>query len=93
MSAPRRYRAEIRITPREGILDPEGATIERALRDLGYGDVADVRAGRLVRLTVAAADEAEARSRVEEMCERLIANPIVEDYAVRVEAAEGAPAS
>jgi len=78
------YSVEVRITPRAGILDPEGETIARALDNLGYAGVGSVRAGRLVRLEVESASEAEARSEVEKMCEELIANPVIEDYEVRV---------
>lgn len=75
---------QVRITPRLGILDPEGETIGRALGTLGYG-VAEVRAGRLINMQVEAADESTARSSVTEMCERLMANPIIEDFAILIE--------
>lgn len=78
------YSLEVRITPRQGILDPEGETIARALGNLGYEGVGAVRAGRLIRLDVDAEDADQARAAVEKMCEELIANPIIEDYAVRV---------
>ena len=76
---------QVRITPRPGILDPEGETIGRALGTLGYDGVAEVRAGRLISMQVEADDEAAARSSVTEMCERLMANPIIEDYAILIE--------
>lgn len=79
------FDAEIRVTPREGILDPEGETIARALEDLGYGEVERVRSGRLIHLRLRAADAREGRERVESMCEELIANPVIEDYEVRLE--------
>lgn len=79
-----RFEAEIRITPRRGILDPEGETIARALSNLGYEGVEEVRAGRLVRITVASESEEAARASVTRMCEELIANPIIEDYEVRI---------
>jgi len=82
------YSVEVRITPRQGILDPEGETIARALGNLGYGGVESVRAGRLVRLEIESDSEADARREVEKMCEELIANPVIEDYEVRVHAAE-----
>lgn len=75
---------EIRITPREGILDPEGETIGRALAELGYEGVEDVRAGRLVRLRVRGSDASDVLERVREMCRELIANPVIEDFEVRI---------
>ncbi len=78
------YTVEVRITPRQGILDPEGETIARALDNLGYAGVSSVRAGRLVRMEVESPSEGDARTTVEKMCEELIANPVIEDYEVRV---------
>jgi phosphoribosylformylglycinamidine synthase len=76
---------QVRVTPRPGILDPEGETIGRALATLGYGGVSDVRAGRLITLRLEADSVDDARAAASEMCERLIANPIIEDFAVRVD--------
>ncbi len=70
--------------PRGGILDPEGETIGRALRELGYGGVGAVRSGRLIRLELEAEDTDAARDEAERMCEELLANPVIEDYAVEV---------
>ena len=78
------YSVDVRITPRGGILDPEGETIARALGNLGYEGIHSVRAGRLIRLDIEAASEEAAQASVEKMCEELIANPIIEDYVVRV---------
>jgi phosphoribosylformylglycinamidine synthase len=75
----------VRVTPRPGILDPEGETIGRALGTLGYQGVESVRAGRLISMRVEAKDEATARESVVEMCERLIANPIIEDFSILIE--------
>jgi phosphoribosylformylglycinamidine synthase len=76
---------EVRLRP--GIADPEGATIERALPALGFSGVDGVRVGKAIRFRVEAADEAEARSRVDELCRRLLTNPVIEDAAVTVGAA------
>jgi phosphoribosylformylglycinamidine synthase len=84
---------EIRVVPRQGILDPEGETIGRALRELGYGGVTAVRAGRLIRLSLEAEDEAAARDEAERMCEELLANPVIEDFAVAVRPAAGSAAA
>lgn len=85
MEAIIRYAVQIRITPRPGILDPEGETIGRALGALGYDSVSEVRAGRLISLRLEADSAERARADATEMCERLIANPIIEDYAIQVE--------
>ena len=79
------FAVEVRITPRAGILDPEGETIARALGTLGYEGVSEVRAGRLIRLRVRAESAEEAREEVRRMCEELIANPVIEDFEVRVD--------
>lgn len=69
-------RARVLIRPKEGILDPQGQTVERALPALGFQGVAHVHVGRLVEL------EVEDISQVAEMCEKLLANPLIEDYEI-----------
>jgi phosphoribosylformylglycinamidine synthase subunit PurS len=71
-------RARVLIRPKKGILDPQGQAVERALPALGFDGVANVRVGRLVELDV------EDPSQVRAMCERLLANPLIEDYEVLV---------
>ena len=73
---------EVRLRP--GIADPEGATISRALPALGFSGVADVRVGKAIRFTVEAPDEPSARAQAEELCRRLLANPVIEDAEVRM---------
>ena len=75
---------EVRL--REGIADPQGATIERALPALGFDDVAGVRVGKAIRFTIEAADEEQARARVDDLCRRFLTNPVIEDFEVRIEA-------
>jgi phosphoribosylformylglycinamidine synthase len=70
--------ARVLIRPKAGILDPQGVAVERALPALGFAGVANVRVGRLVEL------EVEDASQLERMCERLLANPLVEDYEVQL---------
>jgi phosphoribosylformylglycinamidine synthase len=79
-----RYEARIEVTHRPGILDPQGATVERSLPALGYENVSDVRVGKSIRLVVEAADERAARAQVVEMCERLLTNPVIEAYAIEL---------
>lgn len=74
--------ANVNVMLKEGIADPQGQTIERALPALGFSGVGDVRVGKRIRLAVDAADESEARERVQQMCERLLANPVIESYEV-----------
>lgn len=75
-------RFRVSISRRQGLADPEGTTTARALRDLGYDEVLEVDFGRTMTIEVTAEDEAEARTRIDEMCERLLANPVIEDYHV-----------
>ena len=74
-----RFAVRVEVTLRTGIADPEGATIERALPALGFGDVRAVRAGRSFRFELEAPDEAAARRRADELAHRLLANPVIED--------------
>lgn len=80
------YRLEVRILPREGLLDPEGKAVEHALQALEFEGVDTVAMGRLVRVHIDAIDEADARRKGDEMCRKLLANPVTEDYAIAVEA-------
>ncbi len=75
-------RFRVSISRRQGLADPEGTTTARALRDLGYDEVLEVDFGRTMTIEVTAEDEAEARTRIDEMCERLLANPVIEAYNV-----------
>jgi phosphoribosylformylglycinamidine synthase len=73
-------RARVLIRPKEGILDPQGQAVERALPALGFEGVSRVHVGRLVELDV------EDPERLGDMCERLLANPLIEDYEIVLEA-------
>jgi phosphoribosylformylglycinamidine synthase PurS subunit len=77
-----RYRIAVHITPRRGILDPQGRTVADALHTLGFGDVRDVHIGRHVVVEVDAADKSTAEKSTREMCDRLLANPVTEDYEI-----------
>jgi phosphoribosylformylglycinamidine synthase subunit PurS len=81
-----RFSAHVEVQLRPGIADPEGATIERALPALGFDGIERVRAGRLFRFEVEAADEGSALAQAEAVSERLLANPVIEQCAVHVEA-------
>lgn len=74
------YKAIITITLRPSILDPEGKTIEHSLHQLGYENVHNVRIGKHIELQVDAETEKKARETVENICSKLLANPVMEDY-------------
>ena len=80
------FAAHVEVSHRPGIADPAGATVERALPALGYTNVAQVHIGKVIRLVVDAADADAARAQVEEMCEKLLANPVIESYEVTISA-------
>ncbi|MBI4410246.1 MAG: phosphoribosylformylglycinamidine synthase subunit PurS [Gemmatimonadetes bacterium] len=80
-----RYTIEVRITPRQGLLDPEGQAVLGALRSLEFEEVGEVRVGRLIRLALEARSAEEARERADAMCRRLLANPVTEDYRIDIE--------
>jgi phosphoribosylformylglycinamidine synthase PurS subunit len=79
-----KFEARIDSAHLPGILDPQGATIERALPALGYENVSEVRLGKSIRLVIDARDEAAARAQLDEMCRRLLANPVIEAYTVEL---------
>ena len=78
-------RVRVDIARREGIADPEGTTIQHALAELGFEEVHGVHVGRTIVIELHGDDAGAAESQVRDMCERLLANPVIEDYDVRVE--------
>lgn len=76
------YRLSIHIVPRRGILDPQGKAVADALHSLGFGAVGDVRVGRFIVVDVRANSADDARTIAKTMCERLLANPVTEDYEI-----------
>jgi phosphoribosylformylglycinamidine synthase PurS subunit len=77
-----KFRVAVHIVPRKGLLDPQGKAVTGALHTLGYASVADVHVGRHLVIETAAADAAAAKAAVQEMCTRLLANPVTEDYEI-----------
>jgi len=77
-------RVEVRVMPKAGVLDPQGKAIAQALARLGYGGVADVRAGKVFRIEVDAKEPGAAREAGARMAETLLSNPVIEDYEVEV---------
>ena len=78
-------KARILVTLKPGVLDPQGQAIERALGALGFDGVSGVRQGKLIELELEQSDAAQARAEVETMCERLLANTVIERYAIELE--------
>lgn len=79
-----KFQARVDVMLKPGISDPQGLTIERALPALGYTHVEGVRVGKRIDLTLEADSEEDARARVSEMCERLLANTVIESYEVTI---------
>ena len=77
-----RYRVAVHIVPRRGLLDPQGKAVADALHTLGFGGVRDVRVGRHLVIDAEASDEPGATKVVREMCDKLLANPVTEDYEI-----------
>ena len=77
-------KASVRVFLKPGVLDVQGKAVENALHGLGWPGAANVRVGRVITLDLDAADEAKARAEVEAMCQRLLANPVIESYQVDV---------
>ena len=77
-------KARIVVRLRPGILDPQGTTIRRALEGLGFPEVRDMRVGKILDLTLEETDAGRARQRLDEMCRKPLANPVIEDYTCEV---------
>ncbi|MBI4591140.1 MAG: phosphoribosylformylglycinamidine synthase subunit PurS [Candidatus Rokubacteria bacterium] len=84
-------RARIFVRLKRGILDPQGVAVKRALEGLGYGEVRDLRVGKVLELELEPADPGQVRSRLEDMCRRLLANPVTEDFTVEIVDEGGRP--
>jgi len=78
------YNVRVQVLPKADILDPQGQAVEKALASMGYKGVKDLKVGREVVFKVEAESESEARNKAKEMCERLLANPVIEDYKIEV---------
>jgi phosphoribosylformylglycinamidine synthase len=74
------YRVSVYVTPKAGVVDPQGAVVERALPALGHSSAGNIRVGRYITLEVEGSDAEKVRADVDDMCRRLLANPIIEDY-------------
>lgn len=78
-------KARIVIRLRSGVLDPQGTTIRKALEGLGFPEVRDLRVGKVLEMTLEETDRGRALARLDEMCRRLLANPVIEEYSCEVD--------
>ncbi|MBI4397776.1 MAG: phosphoribosylformylglycinamidine synthase subunit PurS [Candidatus Omnitrophica bacterium] len=78
------FNAKINVTLKKSVLDPQGKTILEALHSLGFQDASDVRAGKHFELTLNANNEIDAQNRVKEMCDKLLVNPVIEQYEISI---------
>ncbi|MBD8500401.1 phosphoribosylformylglycinamidine synthase subunit PurS [Paenibacillus arenosi] len=79
------FKAKVYVTTKANVLDPQGAAVQQALHTMGYAAVDDVRIGKYMELTFDTTDRAQAESELEQMCKKLLANPVVEDYRYELE--------
>jgi phosphoribosylformylglycinamidine synthase PurS subunit len=77
-------KAKVHITLKNGVLDPQGKAVEHALHGQGFKSVSDVRQGKFIELKLTGSDKAKAKAEVEEMCRKLLANTVIENYSVEV---------
>jgi phosphoribosylformylglycinamidine synthase PurS subunit len=78
-------RARVHVRLKDGVLDPQGAAIGRALGQLGFAGLGEVRQGKMIELELADTDRAQAEAKVRAMCERLLANPVIETYTITID--------
>jgi phosphoribosylformylglycinamidine synthase subunit PurS len=78
-------KARVHIRLKDGVLDPQGAAIGRALAQLGFAGVDEVRQGKMIELRLDDTDRAQAEAKVRAMCERLLANPVIETYTIAID--------
>lgn len=83
-----KYHARIYVTLRHSVLDPAGTAVKSGLEHMGYTDVESVRIGKYIEVNLSATDETHAHTQLAEMCDRLFANPVIENYRVELVASE-----
>ena len=81
-------RVEVFVQLKEGMLDPQGETLENALESMGYAGVSEMRVGKWITFSIEGGEPAEIERRVDEMCRRLLANPVIETYRYEISTAE-----
>ena len=78
-------KAKVHVTLKNGVLDPQGKAIAHALGNLGFTGIGDVRQGKYIELDIAEKDRAKAQAAVKQMCEKLLANTVIENYAIELQ--------
>lgn len=78
-------KAKIYVTPKKAVLDPQGKAVANALHSLGYAAVGDVHIGKYMEIELAGTDQAVAKKQLDEMCHRILSNPVIEDYRFEIE--------
>jgi len=81
----RQLKVKVEVRLKSGVLDPQGKAVLGALHNLGYEEVEDTRVGKLIELRVRDENPQRVRERVEEMCKKLLSNPVIEDYLIEIE--------
>ena len=79
-------KARVHVTLKHGVLDPQGKAVGSALQRLGFAEVGDVRIGKFIEVEVEETDAAKARARLDEMCRKLLANTVIENYSIEIAA-------
>jgi phosphoribosylformylglycinamidine synthase subunit PurS len=79
------YHARIYVTLRPSVLDPAGTAVELGLKQMGYESVEEVRIGKYIEMNLTATDEADAKTQLDEICDRLLANPVIENYCFEIQ--------
>lgn len=83
-----KFIAEIKVMPQKALLDPQGKTVNNLMQNLGYNNIDNLRIGKHVRLEAEAENEEKAKEQVEEICKKVLSNPVMEEYEFTIEAAE-----
>lgn len=78
------FKVEVFVTLKESVLDPQGETVKQTLHTLGYEEASDLRIGKYIELTLEGISQAEVETRVEEICNKLLANPVIENYRYQI---------
>ncbi|MEW6230233.1 MAG: phosphoribosylformylglycinamidine synthase subunit PurS [Bacillota bacterium] len=84
------YKAEIKVTLKESILDPQGSAVRKALHSMSYSNILDVRIGKHIELMLSADDAESAEREAQEIADKLLANPVIENFSLEVQAVGGA---